>query len=87
MDFVFHAQRVRESTGTTSKTLAGKIEAKRRRELEEGTAGIRKHQQPRLFFVASEAWLDLKKATLAPRNLLNFSVAAVLCWGWLTRLC
>src|SRR5665213_1670023 len=70
MDFVFHAQRIRESTGTSSKTLAGKIEAKRRRELEEGTAGIRKHQQPRLFSVASEAWLDLKKATLAPRSVM-----------------
>jgi integrase len=68
MDFVFHAQRIRESTGTSSKTLAEKIERKRRRELEEGTAGIRKHQQPRLFSVASEAWLDLKKATLAPRS-------------------
>lgn len=70
MDFVFHAQRVRESTGTSSKTLAQKIEAKRRRDLEEGTAGIRKHQQPRLFSVASEAWLDLKKATLAPRSVM-----------------
>ena len=70
MDFVFHAQRIRESTGTSSKTLAQKIEAKRRRDLEEGTAGIRKHQQPRLLSVASEAWLDLKKATLAPRSVM-----------------
>ena len=70
MDFVFHAQRIRESTGTPSKNLAQKIEAKRRRELEEGTAGIRKHQQPRLFSVASEAWLDLKRATLAPRSVM-----------------
>jgi integrase len=70
MDFVFHAQRIRESTGTSSKTLAQKIEAKRRRELEEGTAGIRKHQQPRLLSVASEAWLDLKRATLAPRSVI-----------------
>jgi integrase len=70
LDFIFHAQRIRESTGTTSKTLAEKIERKRRRDLEEGTAGIRKHQQPRLFSVASEAWLDLKKATLAPRSVM-----------------
>jgi integrase len=70
MDFIFHAQRIRESTGTRSKTLAQKIEDKRRRELEEGTAGIRKHQQPRLFSVAAEAWLDLKKATLAPRSVI-----------------
>src|ERR1700736_1212028 len=70
MDFMFHGQRVRESTGTRSKTLAQKIEDKRRRTLEEGTAGIRKHQQPRLLSVASDEWLDLKKATLAPRSVM-----------------
>ncbi len=46
MDFLFHGQRIRESTGTRSKTLAQKIEDKRRRGLEEGTAGIRKHSNP-----------------------------------------
>jgi hypothetical protein len=44
MDFHIHGQRIRESTGTRSKTLATDIERKRRRELEEGTAGIRKAQ-------------------------------------------
>jgi len=68
MDFLFHGQRIRESTGTRSKTLALKIEDKRRRELEEGAAGIRKQEQPRLLSVASEEWLDMKKATLAPRS-------------------
>ena len=70
MDFLFHGQRIRESTGTRSKTLAQKIERKRRRALEEGTAGIRKHQQPRLLSVAADEWLDLKKATLAPRSVM-----------------
>jgi integrase len=69
MDFIFHGQRVRESTGTRSKTLARKIEDKRRRALEEGTAGIKKYQQPRLLSVASDDWLSLKKATLAPRSM------------------
>jgi integrase len=68
MDFLFHGQRIRESTGTRSKTLAQKIEDKRRGALEEGTAGIRKHQQPRLLSVASGEWLELKRATLAPRS-------------------
>lgn len=68
MDFLFHGQRIRESTGTRSKTLAQKIEDKRRRALEEGAAGIRKQQQPRLLSVAADEWLDLKKATLAPRS-------------------
>jgi integrase len=68
MDFLFHAQRIRESTGTRSKTLAGKIEDKRRRELEEGTAGIKRYQQPHILSVAADEWLEMKKATLAPRS-------------------
>jgi integrase len=68
MDFLFHGQRIRESTGTRSKTLALKIEDKRRRALEEGAAGIRKQRQPLLLSVAAEEWLDMKKATLAPRS-------------------
>jgi hypothetical protein len=70
MDFVIHGQRIRESTGTRSKTLAGKIEDSRRRALEEGAAGIKKHRQPRLLSVAATEWLDLKKATLAPRSVM-----------------
>jgi integrase len=68
MDFVFHGQHIRESTGTRSRTLAGKIEDKRRRDLEEGAAGIRKRRLPRLLSVEAEAWLEMKKATLAPRS-------------------
>ena len=68
MDFLFHAQRIRESTGTRSKTLALKIEDKRRRALEEGAAGSRKQRQPLLLSVAADEWLDMKKATLAPRS-------------------
>src|SRR5215469_11939424 len=68
MDFIFHGQRIRESTGTRSKTLALKIEDKRRRALEEGAAGIKKQRQPLLFSVASDEWLDMKKTTLAPRS-------------------
>lgn len=70
MDFMFHGQRVRESTGTRSKTLAGKVEDKRRRALEEGAAGIKKYQQPRLLSVAADEWLELKRATLAPRSVI-----------------
>jgi integrase len=68
MDFLFHGQRIRESTGTRSKTLAQKIEDKRRRALEEGAAGIKKQRQPLLLSVAAGDWLDMKKATLAPRS-------------------
>ncbi|HEY1649534.1 MAG TPA: integrase [Terracidiphilus sp.] len=68
MDFMFRSQRIRESTGTRSKTLALKIEDKRRRDLEEGAAGIKKAQAPRLLSVAADEWLDMKIATLAPRS-------------------
>ena len=36
MDFMFHSQRIRESTGTASKSRAGRIEQKRRYDLAEG---------------------------------------------------
>src|SRR5438132_14417992 len=70
MDFFFQAQRIQESTGTRSKTLAKRIEAKRRRELEEGAAGIRKRQHPRLLSVAAGAWLEMKKSSLAPKTVV-----------------
>src|SRR5271157_1434952 len=61
MDFQIHGQRIRESTGTRSKTLAKKIEDKRRRELEAGTAGIKTREQPRLLVVAAKEWQEAKK--------------------------
>jgi hypothetical protein len=70
MDFYFTGQRIYESAGTRSKTLAKKIESKRRQGLEEGTAGIRKRESPRLLSVAADAWLDMKKASLAPKTIL-----------------
>jgi integrase len=70
MDFFFHGQRIQESTGTRSKTLAKKIQDKRRRELEEGAAGIRKRQQPRLLSVAGPAWLEMKKNSLAAKSVV-----------------
>ena len=68
MDFIFHGQRIRESTGTRSKTLALRIEDKRRRDLEEGAAGIKRTRAPRLLSVAADEWLEIKKATLSPRS-------------------
>lgn len=66
MDFMFHGQRIRESTGTRSKTLAQKIEAKRRQKLEEGAGGIRKQQAPRILSVAGEEWLEMKRPGWSP---------------------
>ncbi len=70
MDFLFHGQRIRESTGTRSKTLAKKIEDKRRQELEMGTAGIKKYVHPHLFSVAAEDWLKTKKTAWSPKMYL-----------------
>jgi integrase len=66
MDFMLHGQRIRESTGTRSKTLAQKIEDKRRREIEEGTAGVRRPKRPGLLSVAAEDWFEAKKPAWAP---------------------
>lgn len=89
MDFVFHGQRIRESTGTRSKTLALKIEDKRRRGLEEGAAGIKKREQPRIFSVAAGEWLAMKAATLAPRSLMieKANLAHLLPWFGKTLAC
>jgi integrase len=69
MEFLFNGQRIRESTGVRSKTLASDIEKKRRRDLEEGTAGIRKRKLPRLFSVAAAEWLEAKKPKWRPNTL------------------
>jgi hypothetical protein len=68
--FKFAGQRIRESAKTTSKEVAGRAERKRRRELEEGFLGLTKRVEPLPFAVASEKWLKLKEATLAPRSVL-----------------
>ncbi len=57
MDFVFAAQRIRESTHTSSRTLAKRIEAARRRGLEEAAAGVRRQARPKLVSVAAEDWI------------------------------
>src|SRR5215471_14106424 len=67
-EFYFAGQKVRESAKTHSKTLARRAEQKRRAELEEGYHGLKKRQGPRLFKVAADEWLEMKKPTLAPKS-------------------
>lgn len=69
MDFKFQGQRVRESTKTTNRALAQKIEDKRRRDLEEGSAGIKKPVSPKLFSFSAVSWLAMKSTTLAPKSI------------------
>jgi integrase len=65
--FRFNGQVIRESADSGSKTVARDAERVRRRELEEGLNGIRR-QRARLFSVASQEWLDLKRSVLSPRS-------------------
>lgn len=68
MDFVFRGQRIRESTGVTSVSRAKKICDKRRRDLEDGTAGIRKRKDPGLLSVATKEWQESRTPKWAPRT-------------------
>src|SRR6266478_5006299 len=70
-EFMFQGQRIRESAGTNSKTLAEKIERHRRRQLEESANGILKRERPPLLSVADERWID-SRAGLAPHTLENY---------------
>jgi integrase len=68
-EFVFRGQRIRNSTGSNSKTLAARAERQRRRELEESANGITPVRQPKLFCFASREWIDLNKARWSKSNL------------------
>jgi len=63
MDFMFHGQRIRETTGMSSITRAREVQAKRKQALRDGSAGIRKALAPRLLSTAAEDWTDAKKVT------------------------
>jgi integrase len=67
-EFHFAGQKVRESAKTRSKELARRAENARRRDLEESYHGLKKRTPPRLFSVAADEWLTLKKPTLAARS-------------------
>jgi integrase len=67
-EFVFHGQRVRESTGSESRTLAIKAERHRRRELEESATGVRAIRRPVLFPVAARELLDANRARWSESN-------------------
>src|ERR1017187_5949787 len=67
-EFHFAGQKVRESAKTRSKEMARRAENARRRDLEESYHGLKKRTAPRLFSVASEEWLTLKKHSIAERT-------------------
>ena len=61
-DFHFSGQRIRESTKMSSRTRARECEEKRKSELRDGAAGIRKREAPKLFAVAFAEYVEAKKA-------------------------
>lgn len=68
-EFVFRGQRIRESTGSESKTLAIKAERQRRRELEESANGVRSSRRPMLFPVAAREWMSANQARWSKSNI------------------
>lgn len=72
--FEYLGREYRESTRTRSEQLAGKIERKRRREIEEAAAGIRRTDAPVLFSVAAADFLELKKPTWAEKTHVDASL-------------
>ena len=68
--FKFSGQTIRESSKSTSRTVAREAERLRRRELEEGFNGITRPKRIHIFAVVAESWLKTKAPTLAPRSVL-----------------
>lgn len=68
-EFVIRGQRVRESTGSESKTLAVKAERQRRRELEECANGVRVSRRPVLFPAAAREWISANQARWSKANI------------------
>ena len=69
-EFAFLGQRVRESSRSTSKTVARDAERQRRRELEESANGLRgKRRRPLLFSVAVREYLTWKEGEVKASTL------------------
>jgi integrase len=66
--FKFGGRLLQESAKTASKDVARRAELKRRRDLEEGFHGLRKREAPQTLKAAADAWLEMKKPTLAPKS-------------------
>lgn len=68
-EFEVAGRRIRESSRSTSKTVARAAELARRREVEMKANGVVKREPPVPFSVAAKAWLRDKAPVLSPRSL------------------
>lgn len=77
---MFHSQRVRESTGMTSKTRAKEVYEKRKQALRDGTAGIRRQPRPDLLSTAATAWKASKQLKWSPKmaSIVEYSLGHLL---------
>src|SRR5271157_5719455 len=80
MDFMFHSQRIRETTGMTSKTRAKDVYDKRKQSLKDGTAGIRRQARPDLLSTAAAQWQQAKQLKWSPKmcDIVRCSLAHLL---------
>ena len=69
-DFRYCGQVIRESARTRNKEVARRAELARRLSLQEGYHNLQPKRLPRLFIVAPQRWLEMKRPTLAPKSLL-----------------
>jgi integrase len=68
-EFQFCGVRYRESSKSTSKTVALEAERARRRQVEESFNGIKKRESPKTFSAALDELIAVKEATVAPGTL------------------
>jgi integrase len=61
MDFWFNGIRFKESTKVSTLTMARTVERNRKRELEEGRAGVKKAASPQMFKVVAEEFMALRE--------------------------
>jgi integrase len=80
MDFMFHSQRIRETTGMTSKTRAKEVYDKRKQSLKDGTAGIRRQARPDLLSTAAAEWQQTKQLKWSPKmaSIVHYSIGHLL---------
>jgi integrase len=67
-EFVFRGQRIRESTGSASRTLAAKAERQRHSELEQAVNNVSRTKRHKLFSLAAKEWLAANKARWSESN-------------------
>jgi integrase len=67
-EFQFLGQRIRESSYSSSKSLAQRIERERRRSLELGASVLKQTKHPQLFSIAARDWLDTNKPHWSASN-------------------